>query len=196
MTINSRSSSLKRTTKETDIYVEINLNETGNSKINTGVGFFDHMLNLLSFHGGFALNIEAKGDLEVCDHHMVEDVGIAMGQVFKEALGDKKGIRRYGTSYVPMDEALCFVTLDISGRSFLVFDGDFKRESIGNFSTEMVKEFFRAFAFNAGVTLHSKVMYGENDHHKIEGLFKALGRALREAIEVVGEELPSTKGVI
>lgn len=191
-----RDAYMKRDTKETQIEIKIEIDGKKENSINTGVGFFDHMLNLFAFHGGMYLEVNAKGDLEVCDHHLVEDVGILLGKAYLEALGDKKGIRRYGTSYVPMDEALAFVTLDISGRSFLVFEGEFKRDSIGEFSTEMVKEFFRAFAFNAGITLHGKVLYGENDHHKIEGLFKALGRALREASEIVGTELPSTKGVI
>ncbi|MGL5151473.1 MAG: imidazoleglycerol-phosphate dehydratase HisB [Clostridium sp.] len=193
---NKRVASLTRKTKETDIAIEIDLDKKNDSKINTGVGFFDHMLNLLSFHGGFNININAVGDLEVCDHHLVEDVGIALGKVFLDALGDKKGIKRYGTVYVPMDEALCQISLDISGRSYLVFNGEFKRENIGDFSTEMVKEFFRAFAFNAGITLHANIIYGENDHHKIEGMFKALGRALKDAIEIINDELPSTKGVI
>ena len=194
----NRSASVDRKTKETDIKLFINLDGEGKTSISTGVGFFDHMLNLMAFHGGFDLDINAKGDLEVCDHHLVEDVGIALGQIFIEALGDKRGIKRYGTFFIPMDEALAQVSLDISGRSFLVFDCDFKRESIGTFSTEMTKEFFRAFAFNAGITLHGKVLYGENDHHKVEALFKALGRALREAKEVDENNmtLPSTKGML
>ena len=185
-----------RNTKETQIELMINLDGNDEIDITTGVGFFDHMLNLMAFHGGFDLKVKAKGDLEVCDHHMVEDVGIALGKAFLEALGDKRGIKRYGTFFIPMDETLAQVSLDISGRSFLAFDCEFKRESIGTFSTEMVKEFFRAFAFNAGITLHGRVIYGENDHHKAEALFKALGRALREAKEVDPNNmtLPSTKG--
>lgn len=187
---------VKRDTKETQINLWINLDGNGNSQINSGVGFFNHMLTLFSFHSGIDLKLEAVGDLEVCDHHLVEDVGISLGQALKEALGDKRGIKRYGTFFVPMDEALTMVTLDISGRPFLHFEGEFKRESIGNFSTEMVVEFFRAVAFNSGLTLHCRILYGENDHHKIEGLFKAFGRALREAIEVVGNDIPSTKGAL
>lgn len=191
-----RIASITRETKETQIGLTINLDGKGNGNINTGVGFFDHMLNLMAFHGGFDLEVKAKGDIEVCDHHLVEDVGITLGEAVLKALGDKRGIKRYGTFFIPMDETLAQVSLDISGRSFLAFDCTFARESIGDFSTEMVKEFFRAFAFNAGITLHGRVLYGENDHHKAEALFKALGRALREAKEVDKNnmELPSTKG--
>lgn len=187
---------VKRDTKETQIDLLIDLNGSGKSEIDTEVGFFNHMLTLFSFHSGVDLKLKTKGDIEVCDHHLVEDVGIALGQALKEALGDKIGIKRYGTVFVPMDEALTMVTLDISGRSFLHFEGEFKRESIGNFSTEMVLEFFRAVAFNSGITVHCRILYGENDHHKIEGLFKAFGRALREAIEIVGNDIPSTKGAL
>jgi imidazoleglycerol-phosphate dehydratase len=188
--------SITRETMETQINLTINLDGKGKVDINTGVGFFDHMLNLMAFHGGFDLEVKAKGDIEVCDHHLVEDVGITLGEAFLKALGDKRGIKRYGTFFIPMDETLAQVSLDISGRSFLAFDCTFARESIGDFSTEMVKEFFRAFAFNAGITLHGRVLYGENDHHKAEALFKALGRALREAKEVDENnmQLPSTKG--
>lgn len=193
-----RVASLERNTNETQIKLKINLDGSGKTNISTGVGFFDHMLNLFAFHGNMDLEVDAKGDLEVCDHHMVEDVGIALGKCFLEALGDKRGIRRYGNFFLPMDETLAHVALDISGRSFLHFDCDFKRESIGTFSTEMVVEFFRAFAFNSGITLHARVLYGENDHHKAEALFKALGRALREAKEVDKDNmvLPSTKGML
>lgn len=193
-----RVAKIERNTKETQITLQINLDGEGKTKIETGVGFFDHMLNLMAFHGGFDLDIKANGDLEVCDHHLVEDVGISLGKAFLEALGDKRGIKRYGTFFVPMDEALAQVSLDISGRSFLVFDCEFNRESIGDFSTEMTEEFFRAFAFNSGITLHAKVEYGKNDHHKVEAMFKALGRALREAKTVDKENmtLPSTKGMI
>lgn len=196
--MSNRIATIERNTKETQIKLTINLDGTSKTNIETGVGFFDHMLNLMAFHGGFDLDIIAKGDLEVCDHHLVEDVGISLGTAFLKALGDKRGIKRYGTFFVPMDEALAQVSIDISGRSFLVFDCELNRESIGNFSNEMVEEFFRAFAFNAGITLHAKVLYGANDHHKIEGLFKALGRALRES-KIVDDNnmtLPSTKGML
>ena len=185
----------KRETNETSIELEIDLDGKGNSEINTGVGFFDHMLTLFAFHSKTDLKVIAKGDLEVCDHHTIEDIGITLGEAFKEAIGNKRGINRYGTFYVPMDETLALVSLDISNRPFVVFDCDFKREMVGEMATEMIVEFFRAFAFNAGITLHLKVLYGENDHHKIEALFKAFGRALKEA-KTINEEngLPSTKG--
>lgn len=196
--MNKRIASIERNTNETKLKLTINLDGNGKTNIKTGIGFFDHMLNLMAFHGGFDLDIQADGDLEVCDHHTVEDIGIALGKVFLEALQDKKGIKRYGTIFVPMDESLCHVSLDISGRAFLVFECDFNREMIGEFSTEMTKEFFRAFAFNAGITLHARVLYGENDHHKIEGLFKAFGRALNMAktIDENNMILPSTKGML
>ena len=194
----SRLSKIQRVTKETTIKLEVNLDGEGKSSISTDIGFFNHMITLLSFHSGIDINLKASGDIEVCDHHLVEDVGISLGKCFNEALGDKIGIKRYGTFFIPMDETLATVSLDISGRSFLYFEGEFKREAIGNFSTEMVKEFFRAFAFNAGITLHARVLYGENDHHKIEGLFKALGRALKEGISIGDNSnlLPSTKGML
>ncbi|MBW6409179.1 imidazoleglycerol-phosphate dehydratase HisB [Clostridium weizhouense] len=192
-----RISKIQRKTNETNIMIEINLDGSGKSEINTGIAFLDHMLNLFSFHSKIDINILADGDLEVCDHHTVEDIGIVLGLCLKEALGDKKGINRYGTFYLPMDETLVLISLDISGRPFLVFDCEFKRENIGGFSTEMVEEFFRAFAFNAGVTLHCKLLYGSNDHHKIEALFKGLGRAINEAKERNGfNDIPSTKGLI
>ena len=186
-----------RETKETQIKLEINLDGSGNSEINTGVGFFDHMLTLLSFHSDFDMKIEAVGDLYVDDHHLVEDTGILLGKALKKALGDKKGIKRYGTFFLPMDEALAMVSLDISGRGFLHFESEFSREALGNFSTEMVKEFFRAFAMNSEITLHGRVLYGENDHHKIEALFKGLGRALKEAVSMDDknmDRIPSSKG--
>ncbi|MEQ8154278.1 MAG: imidazoleglycerol-phosphate dehydratase HisB [Clostridiaceae bacterium] len=186
-----------RETKETQIKLEINLDGSGNSEINTGVGFFDHMLTLLSFHSDFDMKIEAVGDLYVDDHHLVEDTGILLGKALKKALGDKKGIKRYGTFFLPMDEALAMVSLDISGRGFLHFESEFSREALGDFSTEMVKEFFRAFAMNSEITLHGRVLYGENDHHKIEALFKGLGRALKEAVSMDDknmDRIPSSKG--
>ena len=193
--MSDRHASIKRETNETSIELEINLDGKVSSEINTGIGFFDHMLNLFAFHSKIDLKVIAKGDLNVCDHHTIEDVGITLGQAFKEAIGDKNGINRYGTFYVPMDETLALVSLDISNRPFVVFDCDLKREMVGEMATEMVVEFFRAFAFNAGITLHLKVLYGENDHHKIEALFKAFGRALKEAKYVDKENgLPSTKG--
>lgn len=191
-----RVAQIKRDTKETNISLDINLDGDGISNIKTEIGFFNHMLTLMAFHSNIDINLEANGDLDVCDHHLIEDTGICIGRCLKEALGDKKGIKRYSTVFIPMDEALIMVSLDISGRAFLHFEGDFKRESIGKFSVEMVQEFFRALAFNAEITLHIKVLYGENDHHKIEGVFKAFGRALKDAIKVETNTIPSSKGCI
>lgn len=191
-----RSSSKERSTKETSIKLSIDLDNYQESNINTGVGFFDHMLTLLAFHGKFTLNVEAKGDLYVDDHHMIEDTGILLGQAFKEALQDKKGIRRYGYARVPMDEALAVVDLDLSNRGYLVYNVDLYRYEINGFSLEMVKEFMYTFAINSGTTLHINLMYGDNDHHKVEAIFKALGQALKKAVKIVDDRLPSTKGKI
>ena len=191
-----RSAKYSRKTNETNISIFVNIDGCGNSNIKTPIGFLNHMLTLFSFHSGIDLEIIAEGDTEVCDHHIVEDIAISLGVAIKDALGNKEGIKRYGTFYVPMDEALSMVSIDISGRAFLRFQGKFKRESIGNFSTEMVKEFFRALAFNSASTIHCNILYGENDHHKIESLFKAFGHALKEAVTVEGDSIPSTKGVI
>lgn len=191
-----RLSQISRKTNEKNINLKINLDGNGTSVVKTEVGFLNHMISLLAFHSNIDIELDSKGDIEVCDHHLIEDIGIALGRSINEALGDKKGIKRYGTFFLPMDESLVMVSLDISGRSYLHFEAGFKRESIGNFSTEMVKEFFRAVAFNAGITLHIKVLYGENDHHKIEGIFKCVGRALKEAINIEGNIIPSSKGII
>ena len=191
-----RLSQISRKTNETNINLKINLDGNGTSVVKTEVGFLNHMISLLAFHSNIDIELDSKGDIEVCDHHLIEDIGIALGRSINEALGDKKGIKRYGTFFLPMDESLVMVSLDISGRSYLHFEAGFKRESIGNFSTEMVKEFFRAVAFNAGITLHIKVLYGENDHNKIEGIFKCVGRALKEAINIEGNIIPSSKGII
>ena len=191
-----RLSQISRKTNETNINLKINLDGNGTSVVKTEVGFLNHMISLLAFHSNIDIELDSKGDIEVCDHHLIEDIGIALGRSINEALGEKKGIKRYGTFFLPMDESLVMVSLDISGRSYLHFEAGFKRESIGNFSTEMVKEFFRAVAFNAGITLHIKVLYGENDHHKIEGIFKCVGRALKEAINIEGNIIPSSKGII
>ncbi|MDY5912975.1 MAG: imidazoleglycerol-phosphate dehydratase HisB [Inconstantimicrobium porci] len=186
-----------RNTKETKIKVKIDLDGSGKSDICTGIGFFDHMLDLFAFHSKCDLQVKADGDLNVCDHHTIEDIGITLGLAVKEALSDKVGINRYGTFHVPMDETLAFASLDISNRPYLVFDCAFKREKVGEMSTEMTEEFFRSFAFNAGITLHLKVLYGSNDHHKIEALFKAFGHAFKEAKHVNEENgLPSTKGTL
>lgn len=193
-----RISEVKRKTGETDIEVKVNLDGEGNYNISTGIGFFDHMLNLFAKHGLMDVDLKAVGDLEVDGHHTVEDVGIALGNAIKNALGNKERIKRYGTSYVPMDEALTFVSLDLSGRPFLVFDYEMEKRILGTFDTELVEEFFRALAFNAGITLHIRVLYGKNLHHIIEGIFKATARALREAI-TIDERIKgvmSTKGVL
>ncbi len=189
---------IKRQTAETDIILRLNLDGKGLAKINSGIGFFDHMLNLMTAHGQLDLALTCQGDLNVDGHHSVEDIGIALGEAFKQAIGDKRGINRYGTFFLPMDESLALVSLDISGRSFLVFAGGTMAPQVGDFDTELVEEFLRAFAMHAGLTLHAKIMYGTNTHHKIEALFKALGRALRQAVsfdpQVTG--IPSTKGML
>ncbi len=192
----SRISSIKRETKETKILLAINIDGQGKSEINTPVGFFNHMLSLFSFHSGIDINLEATGDIDVCDHHLVEDIGICLGRALDKALDKKVGIKRYGMSYVPMDEALSQVILDLSGRSFLHFDSEFKREQIGNFSTEMAKEFFRAVAMNSNSTIHVRNLYGGNDHHKMESIFKAFGRSLKEAVSYAEDKnkILSSKG--
>ena len=188
----------KRDTRETKISVKVNLDAQSPVTIDTGVGFFDHMLTLFAAHGRFSLEVKADGDLHIDPHHTVEDVGIVIGQLIKEALGDKKQINRYGTAYVPMDESLGFVSLDISGRPYLVLDATFENEKLGQFDTELVREFLQAFMVHAGITLHARVLYGLNTHHKIEAIFKALGRALGEAITINPDikGVNSTKGLI
>ncbi len=191
-----RTAKIERKTSETDILVDINIDGKGQNHISTGIGFFDHMLHLMAFHGCFDLKVICQGDLYVDDHHCVEDIGIVLGQGFYEALGDRKGIKRYSSFHIPMDEALCLVTVDISGRPYLIFNFDFEIERLGNMSTQNFKEFFRAFAYNAGITLHINLLYGENDHHKIEAVFKAFSRALKEASKIVSEDIPSSKGIL
>lgn len=186
-----RKSTKQRQTTETAIDVTLNLDAQSPVSIDTGVGFFDHMLTLLASHGRFSLEVKADGDLHIDSHHTVEDVGIVIGQLFKEAIGSKVGINRYGTAYVPMDEALGFVSLDISGRPYLVLDAEFSNDKLGNFDTELVREFLQAFMVHAGITLHARVLYGINTHHKIEAIFKALGQALAQAITIN----PAIKGV-
>ena len=185
-----------RNTLETKIKVEINLDGTGEAKIDTGVGFLDHMLTLMAFHGKFDLTILAKGDLCVDDHHTIEDIGICLGEAFKEAIGDRRGIRRYSTVYIPMDESLAYTSIDISNRPYLVFNVNFSDEKIGNMSTQMFKEFFRAFVNESRITLHINLLYGENDHHKIEAVFKSFARALKEGSEIISKEVSSSKGVL
>ncbi|MCB9997824.1 MAG: imidazoleglycerol-phosphate dehydratase HisB [Methylobacteriaceae bacterium] len=194
-----RRATVQRKTKETDISLAIALDGSGKSAISTGIGFFDHMLDQIARHGLFDLEIAAKGDLHIDDHHTVEDVGIALGQAIKQALGDRKGIRRYATAHVPMDEALTRVSLDLSGRAFLVFDTQFPTPKIGTFDTELVREFFQALAGNCGANVHVDNIRGANSHHIAESCFKALARALREAVEIdprQSDAIPSTKGVL
>ena len=192
-----RTASVARKTKETDIEVMINLDGSGLADIQTGIGFFDHMLTALTVHAGVNLDVRVQGDLQVDGHHTVEDTGILLGQALREALGDRAGIARYGMSQIPMDEALGVCILDISGRPFLHFDCTFSGERVGTMDTQMAKEFFRALAMNADFTLHLSCPYGENDHHKIEALFKALAHALRQAVRQTQESGPlSTKGVL
>ena len=192
---NMRNALVERQTKETNIRIKLDLNAAPKAEIDTGIGFFDHMLTALAIHAGISLQVKAEGDLFVDCHHTIEDAGIVLGQAFGKALGDKSGIVRYGSAYIPMDESLGFVSLDISGRPFLVFDAQFTADKIGEMDTQMVEEFFRAFAFHAGITLHAKVLYGANDHHKAEALFKALAHALKMAIQPAQGTL-STKGVL
>lgn len=194
-----RESKLKRETQETKIEIALNLDGTGESRIKTGIGFFDHMLTLLSFHSGIDLNVSCKGDLHVDGHHSVEDIGILLGKAIREALGDKKGISRYGNCYLPMDEALVHSCLDISGRAFLVFHVSLPRDRVGDFDTELTEEFFRAVAMNSGITLHLNLVYGQNTHHIIEAVFKGFAKSLKQAISLEEENqgrILSSKGVI
>jgi imidazoleglycerol-phosphate dehydratase len=194
-----RKAAVKRATKETDVAVAIDLDGSGTSEIATGIGFLDHMLDLLARHSRIDMAVKAKGDLHIDHHHTTEDVGIALGQAVKQALGEMKGITRYADLHMPMDEALTRVALDISGRPFLVFRVEFGRDKVGSFDTELVQEWFQAFAMNAGVTLHVETLYGTNDHHIAESCFKGLARALRAAVAIdprAAGEVPSTKGTL
>lgn len=192
----ARSAANGRTTSETSLEIALNLDGQGLADVQTGIGFFDHMLQLFAFHSGIDLSVKCQGDLDVDDHHSIEDIGILMGKLMRQALGDKKGIARYGSFRVVMDEALAAVDLDFSGRPYLVFDAAFSRDAVGGFSTEMTEEFLRALAFNSGLTLHVHVPYGKNDHHKIEAIFKALARAVKAAIKVESDRVVSSKGVL
>ena len=190
-----RTATITRTTKETDITLNLSL-DGGEVKVSTGIGFFDHMLTALAFYADWGLELTVKGDLYVDGHHTVEDTGIVLGQALKEALGDKKGIRRFGSSFVPMDEALCFTALDFSNRPFLVFDADMPQPMIGDYDSCLTVEFMRAVAMNGGITLHQKCHYGANAHHITEGLFKSLGLAIKDAARIEGAGVVSTKGVL
>ena len=191
-----RVAKIERITKETKIKLELNLDGSGKSEINTGIGFLDHMLNLWAFHGLFDLKLTCSGDLEIDAHHSTEDIGLALGSALAEAVGEKKGIFRYGHSYVPMDEALIRAALDLSGRPEFVFSGEFTQPSIGQLDTQMINHFFKSFAISSNMTMHLSILYGINDHHKCEGMFKSMARALRMAVESDPRrtEVVSTKG--
>ena len=194
-----REYSINRETKETKLQLSLNLDGKGDANIDTGVGFLDHMLTLLTFHARMDLSLKCEGDLQVDSHHTVEDIGIALGTALKNALGEKRGIVRYGSFTIPMDEALVTVDLDLSGRSYLVYNAELPTAVLGNYETEMTEEFFRAFAYNSLMTLHINEHYGRNTHHIIEAMFKATGRALRKAVSIDEEfkdEVSSSKGVL
>lgn len=194
-----RTCNIERKTAETDIKLSLNLDGSGNSTVQTGCGFLDHMLTLFAKHGRFDLDVFCKGDTDVDDHHTAEDIGICLGKAFSEALGDKKGITRYGNMLLPMDEALVLSAVDISGRGGLYFALEIPTEKVGSFDTELVEEFWIAFAQNAGVTLHIRQLAGENSHHIIEGAFKSVARSMRNAVAIdpaAAEEIPSTKGTL
>lgn len=191
-----RKATIQRRTNETDIELELSL-DGGPAVIATGLGFFDHMLHQIARHGGFGLTLKAKGDLQVDSHHLVEDVGLCLGDALREALGDRRGIARFGEAHAPLDEALARVVVDLSGRPYCVFDAELPAMVLGDgFQTEMVREFFIALSVRGGLNLHASVLYGANVHHRIEALFKALARALRQATRVEGSEIASTKGTL
>lgn len=191
-----RSSYEHRITKETDIEINLNLDGSGNVYADTGVGFFNHMITLFASHSKFDIDIKAKGDFEVDNHHTVEDIGIVLGKCFKEAVGDKRGINRYSTFFVPMDEVLARVSVDVSGRGYLVYENPFNVERIGDFETEILEDFLYAFCINGGLNLNIKILDKGNNHHMCEAIFKALARALKEAVTITSDEIPSSKGVL
>ncbi len=190
-----RTGKISRETRETDIELELNLDGTGAADVSTGIGFFDHMLTSFARHAEFDLKIRAEGDLYVDEHHLVEDTGIVLGKALTEALGNMAGIARFGEARIPMDEALADVALDIGGRNYLVLKADFASIHVGQFSTQLVKHFFETLASNAKITLHASV-YGDNDHHKIEALFKAFAYAMKRAVKIEGKDIKSTKGTL
>ncbi len=191
-----RRATIERKTHETHIKLSLNLDGNRQIHIQTGIPFFDHMLTLFAFHGSFDLHIDAKGDLDVDDHHTVEDVGLTLGQAIYQALNERIGINRYGFMYVPMDDALSRAVIDLSNRPFLVFKATFNREKIGTMDTQNVYEFFKSVTYEARMNLHIEALYGENEHHKVEAMFKAFGRALKEAVEIKSNDVSSTKGVL
>lgn len=191
-----RKAEIVRDTKETKIRLALNLDGEGSYKADTGIGFFDHMMTLFACHSGFDFTVRCEGDTRVDGHHSVEDIGIVLGKALVQALGDKVGIKRYASVTIPMDESLATVTVDVSGRPFLVFNADGMSGKVGDFDIELVEEFFRAVANYGGLTLHINLHYGSNSHHKIEAIFKAFARALSEAVKIVGNTLPSSKGVL
>ncbi len=194
-----RSTTITRKTKETEIVLKLDIRDDfgrGSFTGTSGIGFFDHMLNSFAVHGGFDITLDCKGDLAVDCHHTVEDVGIVLGMAFKEAVGDMCGITRFADIHLPMDEALCMCAVDYSGRPFVVFQGEFKSDRIGEYDTQMTAEFLRAFAFNAGITLHVNILYGENDHHKTEAVYKALAKCVSAALKIVSDDVPSAKGTL
>ena len=192
----NRNASFERKTDETDIAGYLNIDGKGKAEVTTGIGFLDHMLELWTFHSGFDLKINCVGDLSVCPHHSIEDIALILGNTFSELLGDKKGIERYAVCYLPMDETLSRTVIDISGRFFHIFTASFSSENVGDLPTEMVKHFFYSFAMNSKITLHQEILYGENDHHKIESLFKGFARSLSAATAVSSDRIPSSKGVL
>ncbi|MCP4755629.1 MAG: imidazoleglycerol-phosphate dehydratase HisB [Proteobacteria bacterium] len=191
-----RKRNFKRKTQETDIRGSLNIDGQGKGKIATGIGFLDHMLDLWTFHSGFDLELQCQGDLNVCPHHSIEDIALALGTSFLEALGDSKGITRYATCYLPMDETLTRTVVDLSGRPYHVFRGSFETNGIGDFPAEMTRHFFHSFCMAAKITLHQEILYGENDHHRIESLFKGFAKTLAEAVRVDSNKIPSSKGVL
>lgn len=191
----ARQAEIVRDTKETHIKLFVDI-DGGQVSVDSGIGFFDHMLELLGYHSGFGLEVECKGDTRVDGHHSVEDVGIALGKALAKAVGDKRGIARYATVTIPMDESLATVSIDFSGRPFLVFNADFTAAKVGEFDLELVEEFFCAVATYGGITLHVNLHYGVNNHHKAEAIFKAFARALSAAVRIVSDEIPSSKGVL
>lgn len=191
-----RTAIIGRDTKETSIKVSLNLDGSGKVECNSGNGFFDHMINAMGKHAGYDITVSCKGDTFVDFHHSAEDIGIVMGQAFKKCTEDKQGLLRFGNAFTPMDESLVQATTDISGRPFLVFNAEFPAERVGDFETELTEEFFRAFAFNAMITLHINMIYGKNTHHIIEAMFKSVGRSLSQSTKIEGDQILSTKGVL